>query len=225
MKKFTLAEIAKLTQAKLVGNPDHSISNIDSLETATPEDASFLANLRYRDLLSQTKAGVVCIDQSIPPIEGMNFLISDNPSRTFQKIAEIFLNESFHNSGFEGIHPSAIIHPSVKLGARVSIGPNAVIDQGCVIGDDTKIFSLVSIGPGVSIGSQCIIHPSVVIRERCQIGNRVILQPGAIIGSCGFGYTTDAKGMHTKLEQIGNVVLEDDVEIGANTTIDLNIVF
>jgi UDP-3-O-[3-hydroxymyristoyl] glucosamine N-acyltransferase len=220
MKSFTLEELAKLTRAELVGDPQHVLSNIDSLESATSSDVAFLANLRYRDLLNTTQAGVVCIDPSVTPLAYKNYLISEDPSRTFQQIAELFLSASFHITGFEGIHPSAIIHPSAQIGEGVEIGPHTVIDQGVIIGPGTHIAHLVSIGPGVTIGSSCVIHSHVSIRERCRLGDRVILQPGAVIGSCGFGYTTDAKGIHNKLDQIGIVVIEDDVEIGANTTID-----
>ena len=133
---------------------------------------------------------------------------------------EALLVSPYNTTGFTGIHPTAVIHPTAKIGKDVQIGPHAVIDQGSEIGDHTKIGAFVSIGPGVTVGTHCYFHPHVTIREKCTIGNRVILQPGSVIGSCGFGFTTDAKGQHTKLEQIGTVVIEDDVEVGANTTID-----
>lgn len=219
-KKFTLSELAELTRSTLIGDPNYTITGIDSLDSADPEDASFLANPRYRSLLKETKAGVICIDRQTPLEEGKNFLLSDDPSLAFQTIMQALLVSSYNSSGFTGIHPTAVVHPTTKLGKDVQIGPYAVIDQGVEIGDHTKIFSFVSIGPGVTVGTHCHFYPHVVIREKCTIGNRVILQPGAIVGSCGFGFTTDAKGQHTKLEQLGYVIIEDDVEIGANTTID-----
>lgn len=214
----TLQELAELTQSQLIGDPHHRISGVESLESASSEEASFCANPLYRPLLQTTNAGVICIDSITPPIEGKNFLVSANPSDTFQILIKLFLTP--HNSGFTGIHPSAVIHPSVILGKDVAIGPNAVIDQGCTIGDYTKIGPCVSIGPGVTIGSYCQIYPNATIREGCRLGDRVTLQSGAVIGSCGFGYTTDASGQHIKHEQLGIVILEDDVEIGANTAID-----
>jgi len=217
-KRFTLAELSALTQATLIGDPAHLISGVDALDTAGTGDASFLANARYRSLLASTQAGVICIDQQTPLEEGKNFLLSDNPSLTFQQIIALFLFDT--QSGFESIHPTAVIHPTAKIGQRVKIGPHVVIDQGASIGDDTHIHALCSIGPLVTIGAHCLIYSQVTIRERCQIGNRVILQPGCVIGSCGFGYTTNEKGEHIKLEQVGTVILEDDVEVGANTTID-----
>lgn len=217
---FTLEELSVLTQSKLCGDPNLRIFGVESLETAQKEEASFLANMRYKEIMQKSQAGVICIGADIDLVEGKNFLISNNPSLSFQKIAEAFLTSSHHFSGFEGIHPTAVIHPSASIGEGVQIGPYAVIDQGSEIGDYTQIGPFVSIGPGVKIGTHCQLFAHVVIRERCILGHRVILQPGAIIGSCGFGYTTDAKGIHTKLEQIGIVVLENDVEIGANTAID-----
>ncbi len=219
-KKFTLAELSDLTGAKLIGDGHHLITGVDSLESACPEDASFLANPRYSEAMRHTQAGVVCIDAKTPVLEGKNFLISDYPSRTFQKIIELILVSESHQTGFTGIHPTAVIHAEATLGKDVQIGPYAVIDRGAVIGDGTQIGPFVSIGPAVAIGSHCRLFSHAVVREHCTLGSRVILQPGAVIGSCGFGYLTDAQGRHTKLEQLGSVILEDDVEIGANTTID-----
>ncbi len=220
-KQLSLAELSQLTDTDLVGNPDLKITSVDNLESASEQDASFLANPRYKELMKQSNAGVICIDHNTDLIEGKNFLVSDNPSRTFQLIAEKILAENHQASGFEGIHPSAVIHETAKIGKDVTIGPHVVIDAHTTIGNRTQIYPNVSIGPGVKIGKECILYSGVVVRERCTLGNRVILQPGAVIGSCGFGYTTNpTTGRHTKLEQIGTVALEDDVEVGANATID-----
>jgi UDP-3-O-[3-hydroxymyristoyl] glucosamine N-acyltransferase len=217
-KKFTLSELSDLTGAKLVGDANQCITGVEALESACAEDASFLANPRYSEAMRHTQAGVICIDAKTPVIEGKNFLISENPSHTFQKIIELILPSE--STGFNGIHPTAVVHPESTLGKDVQIGPYAVIDRGAVIGEHTVIGPFVSIGPSVTIGTHCHLFSHAVVRERCTLGNRVILQPGAVIGSCGFGYITDAQGRHTKLGQFGCVILEDDVEIGANTTID-----
>jgi UDP-3-O-[3-hydroxymyristoyl] glucosamine N-acyltransferase len=220
LKKFTLAELSILTESTLIGSPEHEITGVEALDSAGQQDASFLANPRYRSLLKEAEAGVVCIDRSTPPEEGKNYLVSDDPSRAFQIILEALLISSYNQSGFEEIHPTAVIHTSAKIGKGVRLGPYVVIDQGAVIGDHTELQAFVSIGPGVEVGSNCLFYPHVIVREKCTIGNRVILQPGAVIGSCGFGFSTDALGKHTKLDQLGSVVIEDDVEIGANTAID-----
>jgi UDP-3-O-[3-hydroxymyristoyl] glucosamine N-acyltransferase len=219
-QEFTLAELAELTEATLIGDPEHRISGVDALESASSKDASFLANPRYRSAMQKSQAGVICIDPHSPLDKGKNYLISEEPSRTFQAITTHILFSQHHETGFKQIHPTAVIHPTAIIGSNVHIGPYTVIDQGCHVGDNTKICAHVSIGPGVTVGTECLFYPHVTIRERCIIGNRVILQPGAVIGSCGFGYVTDSTGKHTKLDQLGIVIIEDDVEIGANTTID-----
>lgn len=216
---YSLKELAALVAARLVGDPERQIQGVNTLEEATVSDLSFLANPRYQEAMKQSHAGAICVHEKTPLPEGKDFLVCENPSAAFQMIAEKLLNP-VNRSGFQGIHPTALIHPTAKLGTQLTVGPYAVIDAGAIIGDHTTIGPHVSIGFDVEIGTHCYLHPQVVVRERCLLGNRVILQPGAVIGSCGFGYTQDREGRFLKLEQLGIVVLEDDVEIGANTTID-----
>jgi UDP-3-O-[3-hydroxymyristoyl] glucosamine N-acyltransferase len=219
-KEFSLEQLAHMTHSKLVGDPHQTIAGVETLEDASSEDASFLANPRYVESMRKSAAGVICIDSQTPLPEGKAFLVSDNPSRAFQIIAEAFLKSPYNSSGFTAIHKTAVIHETAQIGQGVQIGPYAVVDHGAIIGDNTLIHAHVAIGAGVTIGTNCQLYPHVTVRERCVIGNRVILQPGAVIGSCGFGYTTDKTGKHLKLDQLGIVIIEDDVEIGANTTID-----
>jgi UDP-3-O-[3-hydroxymyristoyl] glucosamine N-acyltransferase len=220
-KRFSLGELSLLTSSELIGDPTLEITNVDNLESASEKDASFLANPKYNEAMKQSKAGVICIDRKTALVEGKNYLISDNPSRTFQIIAEKIIASSHHHSGFKGIHPTAVIHETASISDDVTIGPCAVVDAYAVIERGTKLYPHTYIGVGAKVGEECTLYPNSSVRERCILGNRVILQPGAVIGSCGYGYTTDPKtGRHTKLEQLGNVVLEDDVEVGANSTID-----
>lgn len=219
-KFYTLAEIAEITQSKLIGDPDYLISNVSDLQTADAEDASFLANPHYEQAMKRSKAGVIFINEITEEGEHRNFLINSDPSRAFQKLLELFHENTVKLSGFATIHPSAVIHEKSTIGKNVSIGPLAVIDQNAKIGDNTSIGAGCYIGPAVVIGENSIIHPNVTIRELCLIGNRVILHPGVVIGSCGFGYVTDEKGKHHKLCQVGIVTIEDDVEIGSNSTVD-----
>ncbi|MBF8262567.1 MAG: lpxD [Parachlamydiales bacterium] len=219
VKSFTLAELADQLRVELIGNPLHVISGANAIDKATSVEASFLANPRYREAMKESAAGVICIDRQTPTDSGKNYFVCDDPSRVFQQIIELFISSQMQTA-FTGIHPTAMIDPSAILGAGVSVGPYAVIDAHVRIGDRTRIDAHTFIGAHVEIGQDGHIYPSCVVRERCCIGHRVILQSGAIIGSCGFGYTTDKTGCHHKLEQLGIVVIEDDVEIGANTTID-----
>lgn len=216
---FTLEELASLTGAKLHGKPKSTISAVADLESATENDASFLSNPRYAPLLSKTNAGVICVSENPELPAGKNYLISDDPSRTFQQIAEALFGKR-KSSGFSGIHPTAVIAEDATIGNNVTIAPYAVVDSGAKIQDGTYLGPFTYVGVGTILGKDCYLHAHAIVREYCLLGNRVILQPGAVIGSCGFGYTTDSKGAHHKLEQLGNVIIEDDVEIGANTTID-----
>lgn len=219
-KEFSLKEIATLTGSTLAGDPNKLISHVADLESASEDDASFLANVRYTTAMETSKAGVIFVSGEIPLHENKNFLISENPSRSFQTLVELFFEKEQKITGFEGIHPTAVVHETVTLGKNVSIGPQAVIDEHTFIGENTRIGAGCYIGPRNTIGSDCLLHPRVTIRENCIMGNRVVIQPGAVIGSCGFGFTTDKSGKHSRLMQLGNVVLGDDVEIGANTVID-----
>lgn len=216
---ITLSELALLTGAQLIGDPHHTIAGVENLDAALSHEAAFLENPRYTRQLESTQAGVVFIHTSLNDFPaGKNYLVTPHPSLAFQKVVEIFIKTP--QTGFIGIHPTAVVHEEATLGEGVTVGPHAVIDRGVKIGQNTHIGPGVYIGPETSIGADCYLHSHVSVREGCEIGNRVTLQPGAVIGSCGFGYFTDARGKHTPLKQLGKVVIEDDVEIGANTTID-----
>jgi UDP-3-O-[3-hydroxymyristoyl] glucosamine N-acyltransferase len=215
-----LLNLTKLTGAQLIGDPEYIITGVDELDHASSSDASFLANPLYRPLLKTTLAGVICIDPSTSQIEGKNYLVSDHPSDTFQQIVKLFSSSEKTASGFHGIHPTAVIHPTAKVASTATIGPYSVVDAHSVIGDNTVLGPSVTLGAGVEVGTDCFLHSHTTVREGCKLGNRVILQPGAVIGSCGYGYTTNKKGEHIKQEQLGIVILEDDVEVGANTAID-----
>jgi UDP-3-O-[3-hydroxymyristoyl] glucosamine N-acyltransferase len=219
-RNFTLAELASFTGATLSGNGNVMISGVADLESAGPAEISFLANVRYEQAMRRSTAGAIFIDSKTKQELGKNYLVHENPSQAFQKTVEAFHGQGAEISGFKGIHPTAVIDPSCKIGHGVTVCPYAVIDKEVEIGEGSFIGSGSYVGPYTKIGKRCIIHPHVVVREACLIGDQVIIQPGAVIGSCGFGYLTDRTGAHTKLNQVGSVVIEDDVEVGANTTID-----
>jgi UDP-3-O-[3-hydroxymyristoyl] glucosamine N-acyltransferase len=148
-------------------------------------------------------------------------MLADDPNQIFQTIIEAFTDLQPRSLGFEErIHPSAVIHPSAQIDPSARIDPQAVIGQKAIIGPGSIIGAGSIIAAGVRIGCDCLLHPRVTVREGCIVHDRVILQPGVVLGGCGFGYRTDERGVHHKLEQRGIVVIEEDVEIGANTTID-----
>lgn len=215
----TLAEIAKLTSSTLIGDPNHRITGVEELQLAGQQQLSFLDNLRYKRQLLGSKAGAVFLHpKHLPEDHKGNFLLHEKPSLAFQIAMELYILPA--ESGFAGIHPTCVIHPTAKLHPSVTMGPCCVIDRDVMIGKNTRLGPHVTIGPETVIGEESTLYAHVTIRERCSIANRVIIQPGAIIGSCGFGYHTDEKGVHHNLKQLGRVVIEDDVGIGANTTID-----
>lgn len=216
----TLKELASLVGGELVGDPECLIEGVADLSKAGANEISFLENPRYKRQLERTKAGAVVLSPKIDRPSNGNFLLHETPSLAFQSILEHFIPDSLGASGFTGIHSTAVVHSSASIAESATIGPYAVIDRDVVIGERVHIGAHVSIQAAVTIGDDCKLHAHSVVRERCILKNRVVLQPGAVIGSDGYGYHTDAKGKHTFLPQRGIVVLEDNVEIGANTTID-----
>ena len=221
----TLGQIAKMTESQLVGDPDYKIDGISDLETASPSDISFLdlpryGQMRHHQAMKTSNAGAIFIAPGVDFEKRCAYLIHPSPSRAFQIVMEYFFASKDVKSGFDGVHKTAIIHDEAVIESDVTIHPFAVIDKKVKIGRGSFIGSGCYIGPCVTIGESCYIYANVIIREFCRIGNNVIIQAGSVIGSCGFGYVTDTNGKHTKLKQLGNVVIDDDVEIGANTTID-----
>jgi len=218
--QLTIQEIIKLTGAQLVqGNAEYTVTGVASLDEASNEEVSFLGNEKYfQDFLS-TKAGVVLVPGNLPQKpENVVLLEVENPSFAFAAVVKVLATKQRTVS--YGVHPSAMIADDVVINTdKVSIKPGVVIESGCSIGDGSEIGSGVVIGEGSKVGKDCLFYANATVREHSQIGDRVILQPGCVIGSDGYGYEL-VEGKHVKVDQVGVVVLEDDVEIGANTTID-----
>lgn len=213
----TLRELAQILNCRALGDLEHCIGDVASLARAKPGDLSFYADLRYREDLLKSRAGAI-LTRAVPEERPTgNWLISPDPSATFQRAIEHF--RSPIESGFAGIHPTAVVHTTARLGSGVQLGPHCSIDRDVTIGERTELKSGVSVGAECRIGADCLIHANVALREGCRLGNRVVVQPGAVLGACGFGFATTSRG-HQKELQCGGVVVEDDVEIGANAAID-----
>ena len=220
MKKSLRAEeLAELLGATLEGDKDICLSGVNDLLHAGKEDISFFANARYHKEMLESQAGAIIIAPDTQRESLRTYFVHPDPSSAFQKAMALFLGQQTL-TGFTGIHPTAVIHETAFLEKDVAVGPYAVIDMGVRVGKGSYIGSHVCVGPRCQLGEECVIHPHAVLREDCVLGCHVIVQPGAVIGSCGFGYSRDMEGKHTKLDQVGNVVLQDNVEVGANTTID-----
>ena len=221
--KLTIDELLTLTGGKLI-SPGivTEISGMASLDEAGPGDVSFLGNDKYYQDYLKTAAALVLIEEGVidqaQPDAPVGLLAVENPSLAFAKVVKHFFVNSAKFA--PGIDPRASIAEGVELNAeKVCVKAGAVIESGVSIGDGTEIGSVVVVGAGVVIGSDCLLHANATVREGCIIGDRVILQPGCVIGSDGYGYEL-IDGRHEKVDQVGIVVLENDVEIGANSTID-----
>ena len=211
-----LSDLARRLGCELRGGGETEISGVNGITEAGPGELTFVANKKYLAQLPTTKAAAVILDPGAPEIE-LPSLRTANPYLAFAQALELFYQPYVPP---EGIHSTAIIAPSARLGMHASIGPYVVIGENVVIGDHARLFAHVVVYPEVAIGHFFTAHAGVVIREGTRIGNRVVLQSGVVIGGDGFGYVPLPDGTTYKIPQSGTVVLEDDVEVGANTTID-----
>jgi UDP-3-O-[3-hydroxymyristoyl] glucosamine N-acyltransferase len=214
---FTLQELATMSGGELAGDPGLKITGAASLAEATAGEISFFSNRKYVGLLRKTRASAVFVPPDFAePISTAQIRVS-NPTRAFEQVVLKLAPKAVTFTS--GIHPSAIVDPGAQIGERVSVQPYAVIEAGARIGDDTVIGTGTYIGHEVGIGAGCLIYPRVTIRERTRIGSRVIIHSGAVIGADGFGFEV-IDGRQEKIQQLGIVQIDDDVEIGANTTVD-----
>jgi len=220
---LTLAEVISLTEGQLISSEEVQnepiFSGVAALDEAERDEVSFLGNEKYYQDFLKTRAGVVLVPPGLPEQpEGVTLIQVEDPSRAFGVIVKKMLTTQ---QKFEpGIHAGAHIADDVKMDrSKVCIKAGAVIETGVKIGDGTEVGAGVVICSDVTIGENCKLHANSTVRERCVLGKHVVLQPGVIIGSDGYGYTL-VDGRHETIDQVGIVVLEDFVEIGANSTID-----
>ncbi len=208
-------EIAEIIGGEIIGDPDIEITGVSSIEEAKAGDITFLADKKSLSAIYESKASAVITKTAIEDLSA-GMLIVDNPRLAFARVLEIFYTRPSKPSG---ISKEAVIGQNVNLGNDVSICPLVFISDNVSIGDRVNIFPGVSIGGKVSIGEDSVIYPNVTIRENVKIGRNVLIHSGVVIGSDGFGYVLD-KEKHYKIPQVGGVLIEDNVEIGANTSID-----
>jgi UDP-3-O-[3-hydroxymyristoyl] glucosamine N-acyltransferase len=212
-----LREIAERLDCVLEGNGEKEILGVAGMEQAGPDQLTFLSNPRYAPRLKHSRAGAVILAPGAGAEIPMPVLRSSNPYLTFARALELFYQPP---RPAPGIHPTAVIAPSARLGGNTSVGPFVFIDEDVEIGGNAVLHSHVAIYRGVRIGDDFYAHSHAVVREHCRIGNRVILQNGAIVGADGFGFAHRDDGTHYKIVQSGAVVIEDDVEVQAHTCID-----
>lgn len=211
----TLNEIAALVGGTVSGDGEFRVSGIKALEDATEGEISLYFDPRYRDLLRKTRAGALIVAEKTPLFDGPQ-LVVEHPGVAYAKTAGFFAPRP---TGLSGIHPGAYIHESSKIGEGVTVFPQVYVGADSVIEDGVILFAGVFIGDRVRIGEGSVVHPNVSILHDCWLGSNVIVNAGAVIGSDGFGFIRVQEG-HLKIPQIGKVRIEDNVEIGAGSTID-----
>lgn len=218
--QFTAAQIAILLNGKVEGNADVTVSSFGKIEEAQEGQLTFLANPKYEEFLYTTAASVAIVNNGYElrqPVTPTLIRVPDAYSAFAQLLSKY---QEMVTQQLKGIQQPCYIAPSARIADDVYIGAFAYIGENVKIGEGSKIFPHSFIGDNVSIGKACIVHPSVKVYHDCKLGNHVTVHAGTVIGSDGFGFAPQADGSFKKVPQIGNVVIEDHVEIGANTTID-----
>jgi UDP-3-O-[3-hydroxymyristoyl] glucosamine N-acyltransferase len=211
-----LRELAARLDCRLDGDGELDVIRVAGMQDAQPGDITFLANPKYEKLLASTRATAVILKEEAPAAP-CAMLRARDPYLAFARAVSLFAPVS---RPAPGIHALAAIAPDAHIGADASVGPFVAIGEGARIGDRSVIYPNVTIGAGAQVGSDCIIHSNVAVRERCTLGDRVILQNGVVVGGDGYGFVRRGDGTHEKIPQVAVVVIEDDVELGANTTVD-----
>ena len=214
--RVSLSDLVRAFGGELLGNGDQIITGVGTLSSAGASEIAFLSNSKYRSQLSSTRAAAVILGIADRDASDLPRIVTDNPYAYQAKVSSLF--NPLQRPEAE-IHPSAVLAPSAQIGLGVSIGEHAVIGPRVLIGDHVVIGAGCYVGEEVHIGPDGFLYPGVVIYPGCQIGARVIMHANAVIGSDGFGFAPD-KGQWIKVPQVGRVIVGDDVEIGANTTVD-----
>lgn len=220
MMQFSAAQIAALLEGKVEGNPEATVSTFGKIEIAKDGELSFLANPKYEEFLYSTEASVVIVNNDLILREAVKATLVRVPNAyaAFAKLLELYA--SMRSAALVGIDTKAVVPAATQMGKDVYIGPYAVLANNIRIGDNVKIYPGAYIGDNVKIGNNVVINANVAIYFDCQLGDNVIIHSGAIIGADGFGFAPNPDGSFSKIPQIGNVIIEDNVEVGANATID-----
>ncbi|MGA9115492.1 MAG: UDP-3-O-(3-hydroxymyristoyl)glucosamine N-acyltransferase [Bacteroidota bacterium] len=220
---MTLREVAALLGADLEGDGGREIRGVAKIEEAREGDLTFVANARYIRRLADTRASAVIVGRDLhrdmpSPETGPALLRVEDPYAAFLKVLVVF--HPVPDPLPPGVHPSSVIAPTASLAQGVRVGPLAVIGERCSLGEGAMLGACSVLGDDVRVGARSVLHAGVIVRERCVIGSRVVLHPGVVIGGDGFGFAPRPDGSYEKIPQTGIVVIEDDVELGANTTVD-----
>ncbi len=219
MPKYSLGEIAGKVNGEVQGNPEIIITGVAGLEDAEDGDISFVANRRYHNRIASTKATAVIVGEGNGAVPSeRNCIVVPNPYLTFLQTVELFHPQ---NNDFKpSIHPTAVVDQTARIGKRVFIGPLAVVGAEADIGDDVILQARSYVGERASIGEKTRVMPGTIVLHDVKVGRRCLLQSGSVLGTDGFGFVSDNKGVHQKVPQVAGLIVGDDVETGANCAID-----
>lgn len=216
--EFSAKQIAEFIQGTVVGDENATVHTFAKIEEGIPGSISFLSNPKYLHYIYDTKASIVLVNKDFTPEQEVKTTLIkvDNAYESLAKLLTLYEMSKPKKTGIDSL---AYIAPTAKIGKEVYIAPFAYIGEGAVIGDNTAIYPHATIGENAQIGNNCILYPNVTVYHDCRIGNQCILHAGSVIGADGFGFAPSPEG-YEKIPQIGIVIIEDNVEIGANTCID-----
>ena len=217
--EFSAGQIAELVKGEVLGNPEEKVTYFSKIEDGIPGTLTFLGDRKYQNFLKNNKASIILISRKLIPkdLQGLPVIIAvESAYIAFNQLLRLYSDIKSRRTGIE---PQTQISESAKLGENIYVGSFAYISDNAEVGDNTQVYPQVFIGTNVKIGTNCKIYAGVKIYDDCIIGNNCVLHSGAVIGADGFGFEPTADG-YQKVPQLGNVILEDDIEVGANTTID-----
>lgn len=218
-----VSEIAAWLKGEVVGDGTVDITKVAKIEEAGPLGLTFLANPKYEKHIATTKASAVLVSRSFDPQKAgapksLTLIKVDDPYVAFLHVLKRLTPAV--DPFYKGVHPSAVISPTATLGTNVGVGALVVVGDGAIIGNNTRIGDACVIGTRAEVGTDCLLYPNVTVSHQCRIGNRVTIHSGTVIGSDGFGFAPTGEGSFEKIPQLGIVVIEDDVEIGSNCSVD-----
>jgi UDP-3-O-[3-hydroxymyristoyl] glucosamine N-acyltransferase len=217
--EFNAATIAGFLNGEIEGDPDVKVNTIAKIEEGQEGALSFLANPKYEHYIYVTKSSVVLVNKTFVPSAKINATLI-KVENSYEAFASLLRLVDQARPRKKGIHATAVIEPTAKIGTDVYIGACAYIGDNCIVGDGCSVYPQVYIGDNTTLGENCILNPGVKIYHDCILGERCIIHAGTVIGSDGFGFAPQSDNEYMKIPQLGNVILEDNVEIGANVTID-----
>lgn len=217
--EFTAATIAGFLKGEIEGNPDIKVNTVAKIEEGHEGALSFLANPKYEHYIYSTGSSIVLVNKNFVPSEKIKATLI-RVENAYEAFASLLRLVDQSRPRKKGIHPTAIIETTAKIGSDIYIGPYAYIGENCILGDGCSVYPHVYIGDNTKLGKNCTINPGVKIYHDCLVGEGCIIHAGTVIGSDGFGFAPQSESEYLKIPQLGNVIIEDHVEIGANVTID-----